>query len=208
MSQLILTLSLLQLLLLLLLPSSFSLIYSFSYETLLSTLTSSGQPFSSLPRFTDMLNYHKNRSLSLYKQEYTLNLLQGGKETGPLGRRRNGQVVRVLNYFPGLEGKVFWSDQTWITAIIKNLPSIKSEYFNAQIPSSHWSSFRCQKGPDFSLSTNWSHLELTDNFSTNKKIVDILPVTYNILRDIAGERLGPRHIAIARQREGGIPLHR
>ncbi|GMI07830.1 hypothetical protein TrLO_g11577 [Triparma laevis f. longispina] len=206
-----------------LLSSLLELASCFNWDQLLSTKTSANVAFADLPRFKYMIDYHRKRSQELYGNDCTPNLLQGGSSAGPLARRSSGQVVRSLGTFPGLSASpryyrnnsgswpdFAYDDLKWVDELESRLDEIKMEFESSAIPDEMWETFRTKKGQEFSATTGWSHVSFLDNFKWKPKQIATLPRTYDIVTDIVGteRRLGPRHIAVARQKSGtGIPEH-
>jgi len=126
--------------------------------------------------------------------------------------------VRIAAAYPGLDArpvhdlgaKFQHDDLSWVEAVVDARSMILAEFGRVEPGCSEmWKSFNTRKGESFSKATGWEHLALTDWFRYTK-LAQKFPESMELLLDIVGteRRLGPRHIAIARQRPGsGIPEH-
>ena len=158
------------------------------------------------------------------------NLLQGGSAAGPIAKTRYGQRVRALGAYPNLLAKPFHSTSlrdiynnstttykhddlsSWVSELMQHLVVFQDELTLAlpNIPPSLWTSLRTKKGQQWSDGTGWSHLAIVDNFRLCNDVMACFPKTWQIVCDIVGteRRLGPRLVAIARQKaKSGIPNH-
>lgn len=209
-----------------------------SWDDLLDTRTRSGKTLASVPRFVEFCSSHKYYAMKMTdgRQTHVPNLLQGGRTTGPLGKTKYGQTVRVLGAYPHLTAKprhdiqkngtlstttttttnVFRHDDlSWVIKLQEDyLPIIQNELRSVlpTLPEEAWQSLRTHRGKDWSDGTGWSHVALIDNFRFQESNMKYFPETMRILRDesVVGmnRRMGPRLTAIARQKSGsGIPEH-
>ena len=140
-------------------------------------------------------------------------------------RGPGGNVVRILGHYPGLSARpVHHVDGSATTAPglewVFHLRSYSSE-IEAELlgllseergdPSpldSSWETFRLNEKGLSGLNTGWEHIPLIDNFRLLPSSCSLFPRTSRILEETSDlvPRLGPRHVAIARQRGGGTGL--
>jgi len=100
-----------------------------------------------------------------------------------------------------------WQERPgWVEELESHLPLLQSELssFLASGDPNLWTSLGAYKG----LDTGWHQIDLGSYFEMSRLGQDAFPDTCGLLRRLAGEHLGPRHVAIARQDPGlGIGEH-
>jgi len=199
-------------------------LFSFSWDEFLAQRSRLNVPFSDLDRFNRFVNHHRAKSIRLSHNltDYVPFILRGGPEAGPIARGPNNQIVRILGAYPGLtqakpthsvDSRFQSDDLSWVWSLVSHNEEILEE-LNAQLldatESLRWSFFATPLGEKFSENTGWAHILLIDNYSWIDDNCAKFPVTVRALRECVGtaRRLGPRHVAIARQKaRSGIPDH-
>ena len=171
-------------------------------------------------RFMKFVAHHRSRALSTTNgaSDHLPYLLSGGPGSGPIAKNPNsGQVVRIAAAYPGLDARPVHSlsatfehdDLHWVEAIVDARSVILAEFERVGPGCGDlWKTFNTRKGQSFSKATGWEHLALVDNFRYTS-VADLFPETLGLLLDVVGteRRLGPRHVALAKQQRGGIPAH-
>ncbi|GMH99483.1 hypothetical protein TrVE_jg3871 [Triparma verrucosa] len=123
-------------------------------------------------------------------------------------------MVRALGFYQGLSASPFvslssstsTSALSWISSIVDDISEINVEVqdFMDTGDQQLWEDLGTYKGQE----TGWSQIAMIDFFSEKAKFSSALPKTAGILKAAAGTRIGPRHVALARQKRGtGIPQH-
>jgi hypothetical protein len=119
-------------------------------------------------------------------------------------------MVRALGFFKGLPASPFLDTSdpslTWIDGILDKRHEILSEVldFMETGDQSLWEDLGSYQG----LETGWSQIAMIDFFSENPQFASALPLTAETVRTAASKRIGPRHVALARQKAGtGIGEH-
>lgn len=192
-----------------------------SWEVLLQQTTRSGKQLKDIPSFVSFCLHHAQVGKRWTgEKDHIPGQLQGGASAGPLSKTgTHGQVVRAGAAFAGLtthprhsiDTAVFrHGDLRWVHELERQLPVIRNEVQAAlknedDLP---WQSLRTRKGSDWSDETGWGHLAAIDNFRVYSDVVDLFPATMQAVHRAIGPRIGPRLVAIARQRaNSGIPDH-
>jgi len=192
-----------------------------SWDDLLATQSRSGQPFGSIPRFVQFASHHQTAALAYTGQvDFLPNLLQGGSSAGPIRKSPVGQVVRWLAFYPGLSAPaprhaldtVYQHDDlSWVVELQSHIRILQTELRQQlpHLPAEAWQSLRTKKGREWSDDTGWAHLAFIDNFERIEANGEYFPATMDVLEQVVGtSRIGPRLVAIARQRaHSGIPKH-
>ncbi|GMI49652.1 hypothetical protein ScalyP_jg5032 [Parmales sp. scaly parma] len=178
------------------------------------------EEISTLPRFREFCENHDYFTRSLHTSSspcngVTNNILRGGEFAGPIAKSGvDGQFVRALGFFGGLPA----------TPRINYHADKRLSFINELQKSESLSTFqqelhdvlRLKEGPDLfkslgehqSSPTGWEQITLINHFSEQTDSTALFPKTMRLLDEHCGERLGPRHTAIARQLpHSGIAEH-
>lgn len=119
-------------------------------------------------------------------------------------------MVRALGFYKGLSATPFLDTASpalsWVDSILAKRDEILPELteFLASGDQSLWEDLGSYKGQE----TGWSQIPMVDFFSENPSFISTFPQTSSALKSCPSLRIGPRHVALARQKAGtGIGEH-